>query len=68
MTFDVASVRENKNVDVSDGIRMSGQFVPDDIAGDQLADRKLDQLRVGVYLERTTEDMDESAVGMRRGV
>jgi uncharacterized protein (TIGR03435 family) len=28
MTFDVASVRENKNVDVNAGITMSGQFVP----------------------------------------
>ncbi len=28
MTFDVASVRENKNVDVNAGIMMSGQFVP----------------------------------------
>jgi hypothetical protein len=28
MTFDVASVRENKNVDVNTGITMSGQFVP----------------------------------------
>ena len=28
MTFDVASVRENKNVDANAGITMSGQFVP----------------------------------------
>ena len=28
MTFDVASVRENKNVDVNAGITMSGRFVP----------------------------------------
>ena len=28
MTFDVASVRENKDVDVNSGITMSGQFVP----------------------------------------
>jgi uncharacterized protein (TIGR03435 family) len=28
MTFDVASVRENKNVDMYAGITMSGQFVP----------------------------------------
>jgi hypothetical protein len=28
MTFDVASVRENENVDVNAGITMSGQFVP----------------------------------------
>ena len=28
MTFDVASVRENKNVDMNTGITMSGQFVP----------------------------------------
>src|SRR5271154_694074 len=28
MTFDVASVRENKNVDENLGITMSGQFVP----------------------------------------
>ena len=28
MTFDVASVRENKNVDPNAGITMSGQFVP----------------------------------------
>jgi uncharacterized protein (TIGR03435 family) len=28
MTFDVASVRENKNVDVNTGFEMSGQFVP----------------------------------------
>jgi uncharacterized protein (TIGR03435 family) len=28
MTFDVASGRENKNVDVNAGITMSGQFVP----------------------------------------
>src|ERR1700731_4612658 len=28
MTFEVASVRENKNVDVNAGITMSGQFVP----------------------------------------
>ncbi|HEY2469273.1 MAG TPA: TIGR03435 family protein [Terracidiphilus sp.] len=28
MTFDVASVRENKNADLSAGITMSGQFVP----------------------------------------
>ena len=28
MTFDVASVRENKNIDVNAGFTMSGQFVP----------------------------------------
>jgi uncharacterized protein (TIGR03435 family) len=28
MTFDVASVRENKNIDLNDGITMSGQFAP----------------------------------------
>jgi uncharacterized protein (TIGR03435 family) len=28
MTFDVASVRENKNIDANAGITMSGQFVP----------------------------------------
>ena len=28
MTFDVASVRENKDVDVNAGVTMSGQFVP----------------------------------------
>ena len=28
MTFDVASVRENKNADVYEGLTMSGQFVP----------------------------------------
>jgi uncharacterized protein (TIGR03435 family) len=28
MTFDVASVRENKNADVNVGIRMGGQFMP----------------------------------------
>ena len=29
MTFDVASVRENKNADIQAGITMSGQFLPD---------------------------------------
>jgi uncharacterized protein (TIGR03435 family) len=28
MTFDVASVRENKSVDINAGVTMSGQFVP----------------------------------------
>jgi uncharacterized lipoprotein YajG len=28
MTFDVASVRENKNIDINAGMTVSGQFVP----------------------------------------
>jgi hypothetical protein len=41
--------------------RSKGSRCKESNAGDR-------KLTLGVYLEGTTEDMDESAVGMRRGV